>query len=143
MHMCMLTTCNKHMHMHMHMHMHTCHHALLVHFDLIRTKHRFQPKARPQPQSYPSPTPNQVAGCGVRVTWWPPSEAVALPPPPLAVGEQGRGWEEHVVLGLLDDDLARFTRGVEASGRRVHTLTLASPSPRRHANPNPNPNPNP
>ena len=26
------------------------------------------------------------------------------------------------MLGLLDDDLARFTRGVEASGRRVHTL---------------------
>ena len=79
----------------------------------------------------------EVRGCGVRVTWRPPREAVALAPPPPPVGEQGRGWEEHVVLGLLDDDLARFTRGVEASGRRVHTpaltliltLTRLEPSP--------------
>ena len=60
----------------------------------------------------------------MRVVWRPPREAVALAPPPLPAGEQGRGWEENVVLGLLDDDLARFTRGVEASGRRVHTLAL-------------------
>ena len=75
----------------------------------------------------------EVPGCGVRVVWRPPREAVALAPPPLAAGEQGRGWEEHVVLGLLDDDLVRFTRGVEASGRRVHTLALYQDAAHRPA----------
>ena len=83
------------------------------------------PNLNPNPNPNPNPNAAEVRGCGVRVTWRPPREAVALaPPPPPPVGEQGRGWEEHVVLGLLDDDLARFTRGVEASGRRVHTPAL-------------------
>ena len=91
------------------------------------------PDPNPNPEPNPSPNPNQVPGCGVRVVWRPPREAVALAPPPLAAGEQGRGWEEHVVLGLLDDDLVRFTRGVEASGRRVHTLALYQDAAHRPA----------